>query len=60
MPKFHPTTMIGVVVVLGIIVLGALGLLANPKPDPASPAAADATRASPEKAGAKVTPTVNQ
>jgi hypothetical protein len=56
MPKFSPT----VVVVLGIILLSALGFFTNPKPEPAPSGPGDATRAAAEKAAAKVTPTVNQ
>ena len=52
--------MIDVVVVLGIIIVGALGFLTNPKPEPASFGSVDATRSRAEKVGAKVTPTVNQ
>jgi len=60
MPEFKPTTMIGVAVVLGMVVLGALGFLTNPKPQPAPSGSADATRTAVEKAGAKIMPTVNQ
>lgn len=61
MPHLNCTKLIGSSIALGIIVLVALGLFGNPKPEPVLPAQAEAvTHAVAEKAGAKVTLTINQ
>jgi hypothetical protein len=59
MPEFHPRTMIALVLVLSLSVLGALGILTNPKAERGPSLSGDVTRATVEKAGAKIMPTVN-
>jgi hypothetical protein len=54
------TKLIGSSIALGIILLVALGLFGNPKPEPVPPQAEAVTHAVAEKAGAKITPTINQ
>ncbi|MBU6464611.1 MAG: hypothetical protein KGK01_06645 [Bradyrhizobium sp.] len=60
MPNLNRTTLTGVAIALGLILLGALGLLSNPKPQPVPPESATITHAAAKKAGATVAPTVNQ
>jgi hypothetical protein len=52
---------IGAGIALGLFVLGAFGVLSNPKPNPVVPAGtADATKAAADQASAQVQPTAKQ
>jgi hypothetical protein len=53
-------TLLGAGIALGLIVLGALGVLSNPKPSPVPAGTADATRAAADRVGAQVQPTAKQ
>jgi hypothetical protein len=54
------STLIGAGLALAVIVLGALGVLSNPKPSPVPAGTAEATKAAAERAGAEVQPTAKQ
>jgi hypothetical protein len=53
-------TLIGAAIALGLIVLGALGVLSNPRPSPVAAGTEEVTKAAGDRVGAQVEPTAKQ